>query len=421
MNPLVVLAGSLLPEILKLAFGPKSSPLVDAVTRAVEKATGTSDPQQAEREIEKDPKLANELRLELARIAAQEDEARRQSEIEAMRLAIERESRAATAALVERQRADKDRESARGMFIALAGAGNPLAWAPIVISLLIVAGFFWILWELIRPVPAGIKSPFENDGPLLQIINIVIGGLVSAFATVVSYHLGSSASSRAKDTAAFEIQERMADQTSEAIRTQRPAGPTGRPAGGGGGTTPSKPPVPQAAKFQRCAEIVLQSEGGFVNHRSDPGGATNLGITIGTLGDWRGTEVTVEDVRNLTKEEAREIYRVRYWNPLNCDALPPGVDLVVYDFGVNAGPVRSARLLQKIVGVKEDGAVGPVTLSAVATRTPADLIRTFSERRLDYYRSLSTWETFGKGWSNRTLAVEKAATEMAGEAKAEAA
>lgn len=418
MNPFVVLAGTLFPEILKLVLGPKQAPLAEAVAKAVQDATGAATPEQAQAQIAADPKLANELKLELARIAAQGEEQRRQAELEELRLVIERESRAAANTLAHRERDDKDRNDARNMFLTLASARNPLAWAPVILSLVIVLGFFWILWELIQPVPAGVTSPFQTNGPLLQIINIVIGGLVAAFATVVSYNLGSSVSSRAKDTASFQLQERLADQTDEAIRTQRPEG--GVPRQGGPATKPPAGPQ-KAAKFQRCADIVLVHEGGFVDHPKDPGGATNMGITIGTLKEWRGTEVSVDDVSNLTREEAREIYRVRYWNPLNCDALPPGVDLVVYDFGVNAGPVRSAKMLQKLVGASEDGAVGPVTLAAVATRAPADLVRAFSERRLDYYRSLGTWDTFGKGWTNRTLAVEKEAVRMAGDVSQAAA
>ncbi|MDQ0303234.1 glycosyl hydrolase 108 family protein [Ancylobacter polymorphus] len=412
MNPLIVLAGSLLPDILKLALGSKAAPVAEAVAKAFEKVTGTEDPVEAEAKIEANPKLANNLRVELARIAAEAEEKQRQADLEAQRLAIEQASRAAAQELAHRERDDKDRESARGMFVALASARNPLAWAPIVISIIIVIGFFWVLWYLISPIPQGANSPFTRDSPLLQIINIVIGGLVSAFATVVSYYLGSSASSRAKDTASFEIQERLASQTGEVIRAQRAGG------GAAGPAAPGKPPAGplKAAKFQRCADIVLTAEGGFVDHPRDPGGATNFGITIGTLRDWRGEEVTAEDVLNLTKEEAREIYRVRYWNPLNCDALPPGIDLVVYDFGVNAGPVRAAKMLQKLVGAKEDGAIGAVTLAAVGTRDIADLIRAFSARRLDYYRALDTWETFGKGWTNRTLTVEKEALQLAAEA-----
>lgn len=412
MNPLIVLAGSLLPDILKLALGSKAAPVTDAVAKAFDKVTGTEDPVEAKAKIEADPKIASEMRVELARIAVEAEEKQRQADLEAARLAIEQASRAAAQELAQRERDDKDRDSARGMFVALASARNPLAWAPIIISIIIVLGFFWVLWYLIRPIPEGTTSPFAGDSPLLQIINIVIGGLVSAFATVVSYYLGSSASSRAKDTASFEIQERLASQTGEALRAQR----AGKPPAVAGEPAKAPPASLKAAKFQRCADIVFAAEGGFVDHPRDPGGATNLGITIGTLRDWRGEEVTVEDVRNLTREEAREIYRVRYWNPLNCDALPPGVDLVVYDFGVNAGPVRAAKMLQKLVGAKDDGAIGAVTLAAVGTRDVADLIRAFSAQRLEYYRALDTWETFGKGWTNRTLTVEKEAIRLAGAA-----
>lgn len=418
MNPFVVLAGSLLPEILKLALGSKSAPVIEAVTRAVETATGTKDPQQAQAQIAADPKLANELKLELARIAAQSEEAQRHADLEQLRLTIERESRAAANELVQRERDDKDRESARGMFLSLASSSNPLAWAPIAISIIIVGGFFWILWALIQPVPPGIESPFKNDGPLLQIINIVIGGLVSAFATVVSYYLGSSASSRAKDTASFEIQERMADQTGTVIRAQT------RQAEVIAGRQREQTPASEAAqteaaaaRFQACLEIVFGGEGGFVNDKFDPGGATKFGITIRTLASYRGDDVSVDDVANLTKDEARDIYRSMYWNVMKCEQLPPGVDLVVFDHGVNAGPGRAAKMLQNIVGTAADGSIGPVTLEAVRRREAADLVRRFSQARRDFYEGLDK-ARFERGWINRANRVEQLALGMASARKA---
>jgi len=165
------------------------------------------------------------------------------------------------------------------------------------------------------------------------------------------------------------------------------------------------------ADFEQAVKIVLEHEGGYVNHPSDPGGATNMGITIATLSDWRGRPVTKQDVRNLTVAEAGEIYRARYWQPIRGDALPPGVDLAVFDFAVNSGPSRSVSTLQRIVGVAQDGIVGPATLAAVARMPAASVILGLCDARMAFLRSLSTWGTFGKGWTARVNDVRTAALE----------
>ena len=114
-----------------------------------------------------------------------------------------------------------------------------------------------------------------------------------------------------------------------------------------------------ATNFNPCLTFVLWAEGGYVDDPLDPGGATNLGITLGVLREWRHTAVTKSDVQNLTREEAGAIYRARYWNAIRGDELPAGVDLMVFDACVNLGPGRSARMLQAAVGVAQDGAIGP--------------------------------------------------------------
>lgn len=168
-----------------------------------------------------------------------------------------------------------------------------------------------------------------------------------------------------------------------------------------------------SSRFQACLAEVLRHEGGFVNHPSDPGGATNLGITKATLSEWRGKPVTVDDVRNLTVDEAGEIYRARYWQPIRGDALPPGVDLAVFDGAVNSGPGRSARWLQQALGVAQDGIIGPETLAAVGRAKPATLIIEICDARMAFLRSLSTWPTFGKGWTARVNEVQAAALRVA--------
>ena len=174
-----------------------------------------------------------------------------------------------------------------------------------------------------------------------------------------------------------------------------------------------------SSQFADCVEVVLHHEGGFVNNPKDRGKATNLGITIGTLTAWRGEPVTIEQVRNLTRLEARQIYMALYWNPLRCDDLPAGLSLSVFDFGVNAGPRRSAMMLQRLLAEKDervevDGAIGPITLQAVRMRTSRVLIEQFHDSKVSYYRSLESFPTFGKGWLNRASAVLEQSRAMAG-------
>lgn len=162
-----------------------------------------------------------------------------------------------------------------------------------------------------------------------------------------------------------------------------------------------------------CLVHILANEGGYVNHPKDPGGATNFGITHKTLAAWRGRPVTKDDVRNLTPDEATAIYRANYWNLLNADSLPDGVDLEAFDFGVNAGIGRSAKTLQKVLGLKQDGQIGPITIAAAQKADPVALIEAFSKARMDHYRSLRTWSTFKNGWTRRVNEIERASIAMA--------
>jgi len=175
---------------------------------------------------------------------------------------------------------------------------------------------------------------------------------------------------------------------------------------------------PASDRFHACLAEVFGQEGGFADHPQDPGGATMMGITRATLSDWRGYQVSEAEVRALTRAEAEAIYRARYWGPLRCDELPRGVDLMVFDFGVNAGPARSARLLQTALGVAADGIIGPVTLAAARHADVPALLERMARAREAYYRSLETFPTFGKGWLRRTEEVRLAALRMAGSAAA---
>lgn len=176
---------------------------------------------------------------------------------------------------------------------------------------------------------------------------------------------------------------------------------------------PMEAPEMASDNFDEVMEHIFRSEGGWSDHADDPGGATNLGITIGTLSDYRGRKVTKDEVRALTRAEAMEIYRKNYWLPSSCDHLPAGVDFCVMDAAVNSGPGRAAKWLQRAVGAKADGKIGAKTLAAVETVPSATTIERMCDDRLAFLKGLAHWRSFGRGWSNRVSSVRAAALAMA--------
>lgn len=168
--------------------------------------------------------------------------------------------------------------------------------------------------------------------------------------------------------------------------------------------------------FEACLKEILIHEGGYVNNPRDPGGRTNLGVTQRTWEAWTGKPATEAIMRGLTQAKVAPLYRERYWNELRCDDLPPALALCVFDFGVNAGPPRSAKYLQSLVGASRDGKSGPATIAAVrgyeARHGAAEAVRQFQNLRRTYYHQLSTFPTFGRGWLRRVDAVETAALRM---------
>jgi lysozyme family protein len=169
-----------------------------------------------------------------------------------------------------------------------------------------------------------------------------------------------------------------------------------------------------ASNWQKAFEQMLESEGGYVNHPSDPGGMTNLGVTKRVWEEWVGRESNEKEMRSLTPEMVAPLYKRKFWDACHCDLLPSGVDYLVFDFAVNAGPGRSAKILQTAVGVPADGGIGPITIAAVKAQDPAELVEKFSDAKEAFYRSLNTFETFGKGWLNRVAAVKIKANTLLG-------
>lgn len=167
------------------------------------------------------------------------------------------------------------------------------------------------------------------------------------------------------------------------------------------------------SNFRESLKHVLKNEGGYVNHPRDPGGCTNKGITIAT---YRRVSLgaTCQDLKAIPDALVETLYKQDYWNSVSGDDLPPGIDLVVFDMAVNAGPKTAAKLLQRVVGVDDDGWIGPVTLRATLDRSDAGiaLLSEYADARETYYRSLRHFSTFGKGWLNRVVASTKAARNL---------
>ena len=130
-------------------------------------------------------------------------------------------------------------------------------------------------------------------------------------------------------------------------------------------------------------------EGGrLLDDPADPAVRRRWASPRRTLAAWRGRPVTAEEVRALPAEEAKEIYRAQYWNLMRCEDLPRGVDLAVFDFGVNAGPATAVKALQRAIGTMPDGAVGPFTLRAAQAADARALVGAHLPGAAGIYRGL---------------------------------
>lgn len=163
-----------------------------------------------------------------------------------------------------------------------------------------------------------------------------------------------------------------------------------------------------AANFDAALSFTLIEEGGWSDDPDDPGGATNHGITLATFQEYY-PDATVDDLRSITDEEVERIYRVGYWNTINGDALPSGVDLTLFDFGVNAGWRTAAEQIQRLAEVEVDGEIGPLTLAAISKKSPTALIAQLAGEQKAYYRGLADFPRYGTDWLNRTEARAKVA------------
>src|SRR4029077_4943200 len=168
-----------------------------------------------------------------------------------------------------------------------------------------------------------------------------------------------------------------------------------------------------ASSYPEAIRRLLASEGGYVNHPSDPAGPTNFGITLGDYRKYVKADATAGDVLARQGVEAKGIYRSKYWDAMRADELPAGVDYCVFDYAVNSGTGRAPKVLQRVLGIFVSGRMDEITLAAARERGARALIGGICDERMRFLQSLKTWPVFGRGWSRRVAEVRTAALAMA--------
>ena len=407
MLPLIGLATTLVPELIRLIGGDKTNSLAAKVSDIATAVVGTQDETKARATLV-DPAVAAQLQTRLAEIAldahkaqAQADSDQRQAELDRLKTTL------------------ADTTNARSLLTNLADKANPIAWAAPVVSIIIGIGFFVVMGMAIF----GGKF-ITNDNS--NIVYTLVGTMATGFATTISFWLGSSQGSRDKDATVKQMQLSHAAQTAELVgKVQDPPAPAAAsrepaplpPAAAAperaSNVVPMQPAHP--SNFIACLHEALHMEGGFSDDPRDPGGPTNLGITRAELADVRrvpASSITEDMMRALTLDEASGIYQSRYWNVLRCEDVPLGVDLMLFHFGVNAGNATSARVLQALVGTACDGIMGRQSVAGTCRTDAAKLIDDLAEAQIRHYRTLDTFEKFGNGWINRVNRAQEVAKRM---------
>ena len=150
-------------------------------------------------------------------------------------------------------------------------------------------------------------------------------------------------------------------------------------------------------RFEDAFKLVVHHEGGYVNHPNDPGGATRFGVTerVARANGYQG------DMRVFPIEKAQEIYRKLYWDAVRAEELPAAVRFDVFDAAVNSGVSQAAKWLQRALGVRDDGVIGPATVAAARDVSGPVLAARFNAARLRFMTDLPTWASFGRGWARR--------------------
>lgn len=157
--------------------------------------------------------------------------------------------------------------------------------------------------------------------------------------------------------------------------------------------------------FDTAFSRLIGHEGSFSDDPKDPGnwtgGRVNVGKLVGTKFGIAANTYGDIDIPNLTLEQAKAIYYRDWWLKAGADQIDGAIVYQLWDFAVNAGMGTAKRALQRAVKAADDGHVGPATIQAIRAMSTTDVLMRFAAQRLRHYTSLSTWGTYGKGWTNR--------------------
>ncbi len=164
--------------------------------------------------------------------------------------------------------------------------------------------------------------------------------------------------------------------------------------------------------FDKCLEMLLHHEGGYVNDSRDSGGMTNLGVTKRVYDKWIDRESTEQEMRDLTPDDVAPIYKKNYWDRVKGDLLPSGLDWACFDWAVNSGSGRPAKAVQRAVGATVDGAIGKQTVGLIMEKDPEFIIDYVYTVRKSFYESLDDYKHFGRGWSRRNKETLRQALSM---------
>lgn len=149
--------------------------------------------------------------------------------------------------------------------------------------------------------------------------------------------------------------------------------------------------------FDAAFDLLLGHEGGYSDHAADPGGKTRFGVTEAVAREvgYKG------DMRELPLDLAKRIYKDRYWDAIKAEQLPPALRYPLFDAAVNSGPGQAVKWLQRALGVKDDGVIGPQTIAAANAGNPDALRMRMLSQRLKFMAGLSNWPAFSRGWAIR--------------------
>jgi lysozyme family protein len=157
--------------------------------------------------------------------------------------------------------------------------------------------------------------------------------------------------------------------------------------------------------FFLCFDRLIDHEGGFQKHPNDRGNWTSGKVGVGVL---KGTKFGISamsyphlDIENLTLDDAKNVYWQDFWLRIGCSEFHLAIGYQMFDIAVNSGPGNAVRMLQRAVGVVDDGSVGPMTQEAVVSNDVDDVLCLLNAERLEFCSKLSTWNSFGRGWVRR--------------------